>query len=117
MILDKLNAERKAHNIRPLKASKKCRLAAVFHARDMAKRHYFSHDTKGGVSWDRRIRRFGIGPRATIGENIAWGQDSETEVMQAWMNSPGHRANILNPDYRYVGEGRSGPYWVTDFRG
>lgn len=115
MILEKLNHERHRHGIGPLKASRRCRLAALFHAKDMAKRHYFGHDTKGGESWDRRIRRFGI--HGIIGENIAWGQTSETEVMNDWMESPGHRQNILNPEFKYVGVAHYGKYWVTDFRG
>jgi uncharacterized protein YkwD len=77
----------------------------------MARRNYFSHDTLGGGSFVDRIRRTGYlsGARSwMVGENLAWGSQHNSRpstIMRLWMNSPGHRANILNASFREIGIG------------
>jgi uncharacterized protein YkwD len=92
--------------------------AALGHSRDMARRGYFSHDSPDGVSpWDRARS---AGYTRPTGENIAMGYRDAAAVMEGWMNSPGHRANILNCDSRAVGVGLARnadgtPYWTQLF--
>ncbi|MCE7079933.1 CAP domain-containing protein [Streptomyces sp. ST2-7A] len=92
------------------------RLARDF-SRDMANRSFFSHtDPDGRSPWDRASTA-GIGNLG--GENIARGQQSAASVMESWMNSEGHRANILNCDFRTLGVGvhlgPGGPWWTQNF--
>jgi uncharacterized protein YkwD len=89
--------------------------AAQAHSDDMAARDYFSHDTPEGVTFDERIKQAGY-PRPG-GENIAQGQRSAQEVMNAWMNSDGHRKNILNCSFTAIGVGvnTSKWTWTQDF--
>jgi uncharacterized protein YkwD len=106
-----LNRERARYGLKSLKLNKKLSVAARGHARDMAKRNYFSHDTLGGGSFVDRIRRAGYlrGARSwMVGENLAWGSHGNSRpstIMRLWMNSPGHRANILNGSFREIGIG------------
>jgi uncharacterized protein YkwD len=106
-----LNRERARHGLKALKLNKKLSVAARGHARDMARRNYFSHDTLGGGSFVDRIRRTGYlkGARSwMVGENLAWGSHGNSRpstIMRLWMNSPGHRANILNGSFREIGIG------------
>jgi uncharacterized protein YkwD len=106
-----VNAERTQRGLRPLKANRRLARAATGHAGDMVRRNYFSHDSLSGASFVDRIRRTGYlsGPRAWIvGENLAWGsgdRSSPAAIVRAWMNSPGHRANILQRRFRQVGLG------------
>jgi uncharacterized protein YkwD len=89
--------------------------AAVKHSSDMSDRNYFSHTTPEGVTFDERIKDAGYPlPGA---ENIARGQRSAAQVMDAWMNSAGHKANILNCDLKTIGVGLDidGFYWTQDF--
>ena len=83
----------------------------------MAARGFFDHtDPDGDTPWDRAAA---AGISDLGGENIARGQADAQAVMEAWMNSPGHRANILNCDYRTLGVGvhvgAGGPWWTQDF--
>nr|WP_246344569.1 CAP domain-containing protein [Conexibacter arvalis] len=129
-----LNRQRKAHGLRPLRVNGALRKAAARHSRDMARRNFFSHTSPGNVSFDQRIRRANYRPRGgwSIGENIAWGSGhlaSPASIVRSWMNSPGHRANILNRGFRKIGVGvargvpfaasaavsRSGGLYTTDF--
>jgi uncharacterized protein YkwD len=106
-----LNRERAHHGLRRLSLNKRLARAARRHARDMARRNYFSHDTLGGGSFVDRIRAEGYlkGARSwVVGENLAWGSRGFSRprvVMRMWMNSPGHRANILNGSFREIGIG------------
>ncbi|MEV7688704.1 CAP domain-containing protein [Streptomyces bungoensis] len=84
---------------------------------DMAARGFFDHtDPDGATPWDRAAK---AGITGLGGENIARGQADAAAVMQAWMNSPGHRANILNCDFKTLGVGvhfgAGGPWWTQDF--
>lgn len=106
-----LNAHRERHGLRALKLDKRLGKAARRHAGDMDRRNYFSHTSLGGASFLDRIRSAGYlrGARSwSVGENIAWGSRGHSAprvVGQMWMNSPGHRANILNPSFREIGIG------------
>jgi uncharacterized protein YkwD len=88
---------------------------AQAHAVDMAAFGYLSHTSRDGRTWDRRVRDAGYPNPA--GENIARGQTSAAAVVQAWLNSPGHAANIRNCSFRTIGTGYDsrGHYWVQDF--
>lgn len=86
--------------------------AASGHSRDMDARDYFEHISPGGQTLLMRVQASGFIPNGnvgyTLGENIAWGTlwlGSPHAIVQAWMASPGHRANILNRSYRYSGIG------------
>ncbi|WP_432138943.1 CAP domain-containing protein [Streptomyces sp. bgisy154] len=91
-------------------------LAQAF-SEDMAARGFFDHtDPDGNTPWDRAEK---AGVSGMGGENIARGQADAAAVMEAWMNSPGHRANILNCDFKTLGVGvhfgSGGPWWTQDF--
>lgn len=106
-----LNAQRERHGLRPLKLNRRLSKAARRHARDMARRNYFDHDSLGGGSFVDRIRRAGYlrgARRWWVGENLAWGTQERSaprSITQMWMHSPGHRANILSHSFREVGIG------------
>jgi uncharacterized protein YkwD len=109
--LCELNRERAHHGLRRLKLNKKLSRAARRHVRDMVRRNYFSHDTLGGGTFVDRIRREGYLKGAqswVVGENLAWGSHGYSRpsaVMRMWMNSAGHRANILNASFKEIGIG------------
>jgi uncharacterized protein YkwD len=109
--LCELNRTRGHYGLHRLRLNKKLSRAARRHARDMARRNYFSHDTLGGGSFLDRIRRTGYLRGAhswIVGENLAWGSRGYSRpqvIMRMWMNSPGHRANILNGSFREIGIG------------
>lgn len=107
-ILAKHNRVRTARDKPRLCIHPKLQRAARQHARDMLQRDYFSHTTKGsGDTLADRIREQNYRYR-TIGENIAWGSGTKgmpANIHQNWMQSPGHRKNILNGSFRQVGIG------------
>ncbi|GAA5018290.1 CAP domain-containing protein [Streptomyces siamensis] len=115
------NAERAAAGLRPLSGDAPLTTAAQAHSADMVARAFYSHTTpEGGQPWDRAAAAGSS--RRTIGENIACGQRSPAEVVRGWMNSPGHRANILKPDFTHIGVGfagggPAGTYWTQLFGG
>ena len=112
------NAERADAGCDPLTVDSRLNSAAQGHAADMAANDYFSHtDQDGGDSADR-IDAAGFAGSRTA-ENIAYGQESAAEVVAAWMDSSGHRHNILNCSYDRIGVGYDsrGDYWVQDFGG
>jgi uncharacterized protein YkwD len=110
-VLCLLNRERAAHDLRPLHGNARLRRAAQGHSRDMVRRHYFEHDTPDGRTMVDRVRAAGYlrsGRSWTVGENIAWGAGAfatPAHVVDMWMHSSGHRANILNGAYREIGIG------------
>jgi uncharacterized protein YkwD len=125
-----VNQERTSRGLRPLKSNRRLSKAAGGHARDMVARGYFSHDSANGASFVDRIRKAGYVPaRAfpSLGEDLAWGSGplgTPREIVQGWMNSPGHRANILDPKFREggmgvafgdVGVGEDGVTYALDF--
>ncbi|WP_330174661.1 CAP domain-containing protein [Streptomyces sp. NBC_01498] len=120
-VLARTNAERRAAGLRPLSPDPHLTTAAQSHSDAMVTRGFYSHTSpEGRQPWDR-ARSAGSGHRA-VGENIACGQRSAAEVVQGWMNSPGHRANILTPGFTHLGVGlRDGGelalYWTQLFGG
>lgn len=85
-------------------------------AKDMADNDYFSHDSPTHGSPFEMMEAYGIS-YGSAGENIAKGQDSPQEVFDAWMNSPGHRANILSGNFTTIGVGYYNGHWVQMFTG
>lgn len=109
------DAARKKAGCKPLTINTKLTTAAQKHATDMSVNNYFSHTSKNGTTWNKRITKAGYTKPG--GENIARGYPTPSEVMKAWMASPGHRSNILYCKFRTIGIGYSpiGHYWVQDF--
>lgn len=104
-------------------------VSAKVHAEDMARRGYFDHDTQDFSQGQTTVPGFSpfvrmgmIGATySTAAENIAAGQNSPDAVVNAWINSSGHRANMLNPNVTHLGVGYAsggsfGDYWVQNFR-
>lgn len=116
-ILALVNEQRATAGCRPLTASSALDTLAQDFSDDMAARGFFSHtDPDGNTPWDRAKS---LGITNLGGENIAMGQADAQAVMDAWMNSAGHRANILNCDFTTLGVGvhfgTGGPWWTQDF--
>ncbi|MEU6776840.1 sigma-70 family RNA polymerase sigma factor [Streptomyces sp. NPDC046759] len=113
-----VNKERAAAGCGPLTEDPQLQKAAQGHSDDMAARHFFDHVNPDGADPGQRITAAGY-RWSTYGENIAQGQQSAAAVMQSWMNSPGHRANILNCSFKDIGvgvhKGAGGPWWTQDF--
>ncbi|MFI6943553.1 CAP domain-containing protein [Streptomyces sp. NPDC050418] len=116
-VLALVNQERAQAGCQPVKADGElAELASDFSA-DMASRGFFDHtDPDGDTPWDRADAE---GIANLGGENIARGQANAQSVMDSWMKSPGHRANILNCEYKTLGVGThfgsGGPWWTQDF--
>ncbi|WP_308188964.1 CAP domain-containing protein [Streptacidiphilus sp. ASG 303] len=116
-VLTLVNQERAKAGCSPVATDPHLAKLARDFSDDMAARGFFDHtDPDGRSPWDRAAA---AGISYLGGENIARGQQTPEEVMDAWMNSPGHRANILNCDYKRLGigvhEGAGGPWWTQDF--
>ncbi|MGH1449691.1 MAG: CAP domain-containing protein [Pseudomonadaceae bacterium] len=88
----------------PLTMNPALRCAARVHSKDMADRGFFDHTNPDGEDPFVRMERAGYS-YFTAGENIAAGQSSPAQVMQGWMDSPGHCSNIMNPDFAEIGVG------------
>lgn len=115
-VLDLTNAERSKAGLKPLAADAKLMDAAREKSADMRKNHYFSHTSPVLGSPFDRMKALGISYRSAA-ENIAMGQTSPEEVVKAWMESPGHRQNILTPGFTHIGIGYdpNGHYWTQQF--
>lgn len=106
-----LNAQRRAHGLRSLRANSRLRRAATAHSKAMVRRRFFSHVQPGGVGLASRLRRTHyITPNLVwrVGENIGFGRGASSKpswMIRAWMRSTLHRAVILQPRYREVGLG------------
>ncbi len=117
-VLRLVNVERAKADCSALTIDSRLAAAANGHSADMAANNYFSHTGRNGSQVSDRVEAAGYRWRA-VAENIAKGQPTPAAVMQAWMNSSGHRANILNCRYRNIGiglayDGRS-PVWTKNF--
>jgi uncharacterized protein YkwD len=126
-----VNRTRKRHGLGRAHGDHRLRRAAQKHTSYMKRHHCFSHECPGERSFLSRLRKVnyvvhGLS-RWKIAENIAWGGgggDTPKAIVHGWMHSPGHRANILDPDYRQLGIGfaagcrlgkRAGVMFTTDF--
>ena len=98
------NQERAKAGCGPLRTNKALTTAAEAHAADMVAQHYFAHDSLDGRSPFDRMKAAGFRGGA-MAENIAVGYSSPAAVVQGWMNSDGHRKNILNCEYTMIGIG------------
>lgn len=102
-----LNHERTTRGLPPLERDGTLERAAQKHAEDMGRRQFSAHENPSGLTPDQRMRRAGFDGTST-GENIHWGVGSNAtpaRIMRDWMESPGHRENILRPNFRRVGVG------------
>ena len=124
-VIDLVNAEREACNcdLHPLNYNQELTVAARRHSQDMGDRNYFSHTTPKPeeIKFNERITDAGYNYQ-TCGENIAAGYATPAAVVDGWMDSDGHRANILDPDYCDIGVGYAAVngsdfyhYWTQDF--
>ncbi|MFD5871588.1 sigma-70 family RNA polymerase sigma factor [Streptomyces sp. NPDC060322] len=113
-----VNSERAKEGCGPVSGNSLLTTAASRHSADMVARDYFSHTSPDGTDPGARITAVGY-RWSTYGENIAKGQQTADSVMDAWMNSEGHRANILNCAFKEIGVGREdssgGPVWTQNF--
>ncbi|MEU0920322.1 sigma-70 family RNA polymerase sigma factor [Streptomyces cyaneofuscatus] len=117
-VLQIVNTERAKEGCGPVTSNDLLATAAQRHSADMASRDYFSHTSPDGTDPGDRITAAGY-RWSTYGENIAKGQRTPADVMRAWMDSPGHRANILNCSFKEMGIGKvdsgGGPVWTQKF--
>jgi uncharacterized YkwD family protein/spore coat assembly protein SafA len=113
-----VNQERSKAGLKPLQMDWELQRTARTKSCDMATKNYFSHTSPTYGSPFDMMKSFGISYR-TAGENIAKGQRTPSEVMKAWMNSSGHRANILKNDFTHIGVGycEQGNHWTQMFIG
>jgi len=114
-----VNQQRAKAGLPMLKQNWQLSRVARYKSQDMINKNYFSHQSPTYGSPFNMMESFGL-KFSAAGENIAMGQRSAAEVMNAWMNSPGHRANILNPSYTEIGVGlakdKNGScYWTQMF--
>ncbi|XXM71070.1 SafA/ExsA family spore coat assembly protein [Lysinibacillus sphaericus] len=114
-----VNAERVKAGLQPLKENWELSRVARYKSQDMIDKNYFSHTSPTYGSPFQMMKDFGISYQAA-GENIAAGQRTPAEVVEAWMNSEGHRKNILSSTYTeigvgYVKGGSYGHYWTQMF--
>lgn len=133
-VIDLTNVERTNRGLSPLTHNSTLSQAAQAHAEDMLNRNFFDHVTPDGISASDRIEASGYlepyyecqcSKSYGVGENIAKGQETASEVVITWMNSPDHRDNILNPDFSEIGIGIipvsiedtnfRGYFWVQKF--
>ncbi|MBR5044091.1 MAG: secretion protein, partial [Clostridia bacterium] len=115
---DLVNAIRTERGLGKLTENGELSRVARFKSRDMQEKRYFSHTSPTYGSPFEMMRAFGLTYR-TAGENIAMGYPTPEAVVDGWMNSEGHRANILNPSFTVIGVGYvpEGNYWTQMFIG
>ncbi|MEL7658041.1 MAG: CAP domain-containing protein [Bacillota bacterium] len=118
-VVDLVNKERAAAGLPALKVNTALANVAEKKAEDLRDKNYFAHQSPTYGSPFDMMKQFGISYSAA-GENIAKGQRTPAEVMNGWMNSPGHKANILNSNFTEIGVGyvtdsNGAGYWVQHF--
>lgn len=113
-----VNKQRQSHGLPALSLNAQLSASAQKYAERMATEHFFSHTSPEGIKFKERNVAAGYTNWLWMGENIAYGQDSVSEVMSDWMDSPSHRDNILHSRARELGVGYAGAgtkYWVQEF--
>lgn len=118
-VVELVNQKRAANGLKPLRLNWELARVARYKSMDMRDRNYFSHDSPTYGSPFEMMKAFGIRYSAAA-ENIAAGQRTAQAVMNSWMNSPGHRSNILSASYTEIGVGyasggKYGHYWTQMF--
>lgn len=108
------NQARAKYRVRPLRFN--CRLygAAQNHTVNMVRMRKLSHTGSDGSSIGTRVKRVGY-RYSTVGENVAQGQRTPSQVVGSWLKSPRHRKNMLNPNFTEIGVGYSNNYWTQVF--
>ena len=117
-VVDLVNQIRKNHGLKPLTVNWQLSRVARYKSQDMLDKKYFSHTSPTYGSPFDMIKAFNISYK-TAGENIAMGYTTPSAVVNSWMNSTGHRANILNANFTQIGVGyvANGHYWTQMFIG
>ncbi|MED4953336.1 CAP domain-containing protein [Paenibacillus macerans] len=115
-VLDLVNKERSKAGLGALTMNPELSKMAMVKAQDMYNNNYFDHNSPTHGSPFDMMKEFGI-TYNSAGENIAKGQSTPTQVMNDWMNSPGHKANILNSSYTKIGVAYYNSEWVQEFTG
>ena len=118
-VLRLVNVERQKENLAPLKNSSSLAAVAVAKSKDMRDKNYFDHTSPTYGTLAEMAKKFNIS-YTMLGENIAAGQSAPAAVVKSWMNSPGHKANILNARYTHIGIGYAAGgswnhYWTQLF--
>jgi len=119
-VVELVNAERANQGLPPLKRSTSLDSAARAHAEDMGRERYMTHDSQNPACvWSARVAKY-YSNANSLAENIASGYSTPQDVMDGWMNSAGHRANILSASNWEIGvgyypDGLYGTSWVQDF--
>ncbi|OAH61332.1 CAP domain-containing protein [Domibacillus aminovorans] len=115
-VFELVNQERAKQGVKALQLDTKLSDVARTKSQDMKNKGYFSHQSPTYGSPFDMMKQFGITYKSA-GENIAKGQQTPEEVMDAWMNSDGHRKNILSADYTHIGVGYVDGHWTQMFIG
>jgi uncharacterized protein YkwD len=106
-IVARINAQRGARGMRPLRVSRRLTAAAAYHSHEMGVFGFFEHTSRNGAPFWRRIERFYPSGRGywSVGENIFWESPDTTgsSAVHEWMSSPPHRQNILTREWRDIG--------------
>ena len=111
-----VNAERAKAGLSALASDALLDKVALAKAKDMSNNNYFDHQSPTYGSPFDMMKQFGV-TYSYAGENIAKGQKTPQEVVTAWMNSEGHRANILSKNFTQIGVGYYNGYWAQEFIG
>jgi len=127
-VIELTNEVRGQHGLHPLSKSPQLMDSALAHSQDMASHHFISHTGSDGSNVAKRVTKAGYTNWTTVGENCAMGQRTPEEVIQGWLDSPGHRANLLNENFHELGVGYvegeiltpvgfqfRGGYWTQNF--
>lgn len=114
-IANGVNANRRANGQPAIRYNAQLSQAAMVHACDMAANGFFGHNGSNGSTVQRRVRSVGY-QDCLVAENLAWGYPNAQQILSGWMNSPGHRSNMLHPRVAEFGvgitQGPKGPNWV-----
>ena len=112
------NQKRTANGLKPLTENWELSRIAQYKSNEMRDKNYFSHQSPAYGTPFEMLKKFGI-KYSAAGENIAKGQKTAAEVVDSWWNSPGHKQNMLNPNFTQIGIGNATPgnYWTQIFTG